>query len=164
MAAITSRWREHARNVIRDTLAGLSANADDKIKRAALRDAYPFGPREHHPYKIWCDEVRRVLKPKCKAGTLHIAVELSLAGTQEAELWRVRCGWCDSAGCLMCDAARRELEAERDRIDWTMVKAFVGNIRAEPGEHVHLAAFADWLTDQGFAALGRHYATRARKP
>jgi len=26
--------------------------------RAALRAAYPFGPRKHHPYKIWLDEIR----------------------------------------------------------------------------------------------------------
>jgi len=27
--------------------------------RAALRAAYPFGPREHHPYRIWLDEISR---------------------------------------------------------------------------------------------------------
>src|SRR5579885_2310491 len=27
--------------------------------RAALRAAYPFGPRKHHPYRIWLDEISR---------------------------------------------------------------------------------------------------------
>ena len=30
-----------------------------KKLRKALRESYPFGERRHHPYKVWCDEVRR---------------------------------------------------------------------------------------------------------
>jgi hypothetical protein len=32
---------------------------DEKEIRKALHDAYPFGPREYHPYKIWLDEIKR---------------------------------------------------------------------------------------------------------
>lgn len=59
-------WRDRAKRVIRDVLAAMP-DADLKQRRAALREAYPFGPRQHHPYKIWCDEVARQLgtkKPK----------------------------------------------------------------------------------------------------
>lgn len=32
-----------------------------KLLRKSLRDAYPWYERKYHPYKIWCDEVRRQL-------------------------------------------------------------------------------------------------------
>lgn len=31
---------------------------DERTIKKALHDAYPFGARAHHPYKIWCDEIR----------------------------------------------------------------------------------------------------------
>jgi len=54
-------WRYRAASTIRDTLAGLPADADENAVRRALRDAYPFGQREMHPYKVWCEEVRHAL-------------------------------------------------------------------------------------------------------
>lgn len=33
--------------------------ATEGVIRKALRDAYPFGPRAYHPYKVWLDEIRR---------------------------------------------------------------------------------------------------------
>lgn len=32
-----------------------------KAIRKKLKDAYPFGERQYHPYKIWCSEVRFML-------------------------------------------------------------------------------------------------------
>lgn len=59
----TSHWRTHAEKVIRDVL---KANPDATLKelRTLLREAYPFGPRAMHPYKIWCSEVRAQLAEK----------------------------------------------------------------------------------------------------
>ena len=51
-------WRARATPIIRDVLARTAGQPEKAIKRA-LVDAYPFGPREHHPYKIWLDEIRR---------------------------------------------------------------------------------------------------------
>lgn len=34
---------------------------DHKTIKALIRDSYPFGARTNHPYKIWCDEQRKVL-------------------------------------------------------------------------------------------------------
>jgi hypothetical protein len=64
-------WRDAARPLIAETLAA-TRGAPEKEIRKALRDAYPWGPREHHPYKIWCDEVRRQrgLKPALGARTV----------------------------------------------------------------------------------------------
>lgn len=55
---MTSRWREHARPIIARVLAETKGKPENEIRKA-LRDAYPFGPREYHPYKIWLDEVAR---------------------------------------------------------------------------------------------------------
>jgi len=57
-------WRDKARPIIECVLRD-TAGADEKVIRQALFDAYPFGPREHHPYKVWLDEIRRQrgLKP-----------------------------------------------------------------------------------------------------
>lgn len=53
-------WRAQAAPVIASVLRELEGRplAD---KRAALRAAYPFGPRRYWPYRVWCDEVRRQL-------------------------------------------------------------------------------------------------------
>lgn len=57
-------WREHATPIIRRVIAETGTD-DEKALRKALREAYPFGERQYHPYKIWCDEVRRQLhKPR----------------------------------------------------------------------------------------------------
>lgn len=51
-------WRDKAREVVRATLAATAGKPEGEIK-AALREAYPFGPRENYPYKIWLDEIKR---------------------------------------------------------------------------------------------------------
>jgi hypothetical protein len=64
-----STWRERATPIIEDVLR-ITAGQDEKAIRVALRDAYPFGPRQYHPYRIWCDEVKRqrgLKKPADKA-------------------------------------------------------------------------------------------------
>jgi len=58
MSATT--WRERAQRVIAEVRAAHPDAAGDELRRL-LRDAYPFGQRQYHPYKIWCDEVRRAL-------------------------------------------------------------------------------------------------------
>lgn len=52
-----SHWRERSKAVIAEVLQQQQGKTDKEI-RAALRDAYPFGQRAMHPYKIWCDEVK----------------------------------------------------------------------------------------------------------
>jgi hypothetical protein len=51
-------WRDLAKPIIREVLAETQGLSEKEIK-AAIRDAYPFGERAYHPYKIWLDEVRR---------------------------------------------------------------------------------------------------------
>ena len=51
-----SQWRIRSRQVIAEVMASVPADATLPQVRKALRDAYPFGAREHHPYKVWCIE------------------------------------------------------------------------------------------------------------
>ena len=54
-------WREACSPIIYETLRANEGKTEKEVK-AALRAAYPFGARKYHPYKIWCDEVRKQLK------------------------------------------------------------------------------------------------------
>ena len=64
---MSATWRERAQRVIGEVRAAHPDAAGPELRRL-LRDAYPFGQRQFHPYKIWCDEVRRALgMPRTKA-------------------------------------------------------------------------------------------------
>jgi len=59
-----AEWRKISESIIKSKLSAfVKANPDatENEKRKILRDAYPFGERRNHPYKIWCDCVRRAL-------------------------------------------------------------------------------------------------------
>lgn len=53
-----SRWRKIASPIVTRVLDETRGQSEKEI-RAALREAYPFGPRSHHPYKIWLSEIKR---------------------------------------------------------------------------------------------------------
>ena len=53
-------WRERAQRAIAEVRRAHPEAAGPELKRF-LRDAYPFGQRAYHPYRIWCEEVRRAL-------------------------------------------------------------------------------------------------------
>jgi hypothetical protein len=59
-------WRNIARPIIMKVL-NENLGADEKTIRKALIDAYPFGARENHPYKVWLDEIN-VQRKKRKFG------------------------------------------------------------------------------------------------
>jgi hypothetical protein len=54
---MTSYWRGISAPIIARVLAETAGRPPVDV-RDALRDAYPFGVRRHHPYRIWCDEIR----------------------------------------------------------------------------------------------------------
>ncbi len=60
-----SSWRAYCAPIITRVLEETKGK-DEKEIRKALKEAYPFGEREYHPYKIWLDEVasQRGLKKK----------------------------------------------------------------------------------------------------
>jgi hypothetical protein len=53
-------WREQYRPIIAKVIAA-HGGVESKELRQALRDAFPSGPREYHPYRIWLDEIRKQL-------------------------------------------------------------------------------------------------------
>lgn len=68
------RWSERAREVIGQVHARLPADATIKERKAALKEAYPFGEREYWPYKAWCKAQREYLA-KCAAPTKEVEAE-----------------------------------------------------------------------------------------
>ena len=67
-ATPTSPWRREARRivaqVIEDHVFGpvqCLPHGDVLELRAKLRESYPFGEKEHYPYRVWCQEVRSAL-------------------------------------------------------------------------------------------------------
>lgn len=51
-------WRERVRPIIAQVLKETEGKSEAEIRRA-LREAFPFLPRQHHPYKTWLDEIQR---------------------------------------------------------------------------------------------------------
>ncbi len=58
MKFLASRWRRESAPIIAKVLEETRGKDEKEIKKA-LHDAYPFGERQYHPYKIWLDEIRR---------------------------------------------------------------------------------------------------------
>lgn len=54
---MSKSWRECAAPIIAKVLQNTAGLSEEVIKKA-LFDAYPFGERKYHPYKIWLDEIR----------------------------------------------------------------------------------------------------------
>jgi len=63
-----SIWRTEARAVIAKVRADNPGVTGPALKKLA-NAAYPFGPRQYHPYKIWLSELRAQFpkpRPVCK--------------------------------------------------------------------------------------------------
>lgn len=58
---MSKTWRDICKPIIAKVIAE-NKHLGDKAVRKALFEAYPFGERKHHPYKIWLDEVKYQLK------------------------------------------------------------------------------------------------------
>lgn len=61
MAHVT--WRQDAAPRIRKVLTENAGKSEKEIRKA-LREAYPYGQRGNHPYKIWCDEIQRQMETR----------------------------------------------------------------------------------------------------
>jgi uncharacterized protein (TIGR02996 family) len=149
--ATVSPWRVISRRVIDATLAALPPDADDKAKRKALRDHYPFGERAMLPYKVWLSEVRKVLGPTCPAKPA--SVSFVLVGSR----FVVWCEWCKvgyprvrTRGCLACARYIETLERLAADADG---QALLRGIRENPGEAHRRLIFADWLDEHDFAEV-----------
>lgn len=55
-----SKWRQRAVEIIKRTALENDWATPEEMKKA-LSAAYPFGPRNYHPYKIWLECVKEFL-------------------------------------------------------------------------------------------------------
>ena len=62
-------WRDTARPIIQRVLKETEGKDENEIKKA-LKEAYPFGMRKYHPYKIWLDEIK-IQRGKRKFGAVR---------------------------------------------------------------------------------------------
>ena len=60
---MSGSWRDDAAPIISEVITRVG-RGDMKALKKAIREAYPYGERSHHPYKIWCSEVRYQLGVK----------------------------------------------------------------------------------------------------
>ena len=60
---MTKTRREIAAPIIDDVIERIGTDDMPKLRKA-LREAFPWGVREYHPYKIWLDEIRIQLGDK----------------------------------------------------------------------------------------------------
>ncbi len=51
-------WRSKSAEVLRGLVSQVKHLAPEDARRV-ISQAYPFGPRSNHPYKIWLDECHR---------------------------------------------------------------------------------------------------------
>ena len=58
---MSDSWRESAKRRIYEIHKTIPADATLKERTKAIDDAYPFGPRKYHPYKMWLIERRAYL-------------------------------------------------------------------------------------------------------
>lgn len=56
-------WREDARPIIAAVIARVG-KSDLPALRRALREAFPWGERKYHPYRMWLDEINVQLGTK----------------------------------------------------------------------------------------------------
>jgi hypothetical protein len=63
-------WRNHCAPIIAEVIERVGTD-DPKALRKALLEAYPYGERSMHPYKIWRDEIRRQLSPPATTYRRH---------------------------------------------------------------------------------------------
>lgn len=92
-------WRERCAPIIADVIQRVG-RSDTKALRKALREAYPFGERAYHPYKVWLDEI------KCQLGQRQFNVRgSSIKGHGKRRCFR--CGKLQDGHLLLTDTVKQ---------------------------------------------------------
>jgi hypothetical protein len=78
---VKSYWRRHARAAIEAALrSGRAKGLDGKELEQHVSDAYPFGVRQHHPYRVWLNEFSLLVRGERKLMTRKGAAGPKLLG------------------------------------------------------------------------------------
>lgn len=94
---MTSPYRIKANQVIQSAIANC-LSSDPKVIKKAIRDAYPFGIRENHPYQIWLSEQKKALKELGIVNSTFTKQRKDLESLMDLS----QCKWCKNSGCLIC--------------------------------------------------------------
>jgi len=74
-----SEWRNIANRVIAKTVKDNPGLPEQELRKK-LSEAYPFGERRYHPYKIWLSEINKYFDPpKTRKAKTVVANEGQLA-------------------------------------------------------------------------------------
>lgn len=142
--------------VIDRVLQACPAEWDEQQVREAVSNAYPFGERKYHPYRVWLDCVQELLdqrfpRPAVDLGTPNIQI-LHLGGPRNWWL-ELHCNYCrltsgQSKGCLMCARLYDEMNWLLTSYEW-MTK-WKPMLLARSESHM---LFAEWLEEHGHDEL-----------
>jgi hypothetical protein len=154
-----SRWRVAARRAIAEALLTVIPADDEKTVRATVNAHYPFGERKHLPYRMWLDEVKKVMlrrfpKPPVRPDDPRLVLTRgATSGTHTiSRRLAVACGWCNQRGCLQCAAPQARLAALTGNDEWRAL--WIGFLDGETPANV-LADYADEWGYEDVAALLR---------
>jgi len=67
-------WREKATTVI-GRVQKENPEAAGEDLRKLLSAAYPFGLRQHHPYKVWLKEVKKAVKEPAPQDVINFWIQ-----------------------------------------------------------------------------------------
>jgi hypothetical protein len=154
-----SRWRVAARRAIAEALLTVIPADDENTVRATVNAHYPFGERKHLPYRMWLDEVKKVMlrrfpKPPVRPDDPRLVLTRgATSGTHTiSRRLAVACGWCNQRGCLQCAAPQARLAALTGNDEWRAL--WIGFLDGETPANV-LADYADEWGYEDVAALLR---------
>lgn len=142
-----SKWYRTSIRVINEAIAAHPPCESAKELRRLLGEHYPFGSREHHPYKMWCRAVKDTVaahfgRPKLKQPPV-VRID---------PIRGVLCGWCEGKNCIACVSARQKWAgASLEILDrWTLWYP------AAQKDEAQRLILSDWLEDQGFDEEAKH--------
>ncbi len=70
-------WRSYSNQVINQVIKD-NPDADEKTLRKKISEAYPFGERAMHPYKIWLDAVKKALASKRELSSKKVSSPVNI--------------------------------------------------------------------------------------
>lgn len=79
---MAASWRDQARPIIAQVIKECGDIPEKEIRKK-LREAFPWGPRQYHPYKIWLDEINVQLGTKSIPDEIQSSTHMPVVGQME---------------------------------------------------------------------------------
>lgn len=91
---ISSKWYDSCRAIIDRVMATVPAGTDPAECRRICNAAWPGGPRENHPYKMWLRALRDAMRERFPGHGED--------GEDGEDREQAGCPGCNGSGCLFC--------------------------------------------------------------